>query len=431
MKSRPMQEIGIEQFMLPLSSRQHRGTRVPRRHFRSHPGIPSDRVRLLKFVGLFAIGGTEKQVINMVRSIDSSRFDVHLACFNRWGQLSKEIETLGIPISEYRINCLYNYQTVRQQIRFAGFLKRNRIQVVHAYGFYSMVFAVPAARLARVPVVVASIRDTGELLTPLQKRAQKAVCRLADSVLVNAAAVREWLVGQGYNERKIEVIHNGIASDRIDGGGGGQRLRRELGLPPNVPVVAMLSRLNRMKGGAFFLEAAAAVASRFPEVRFLVVGDVGCGEKSYREELEHQAIRLGLGDRVLFTGFRLDIPDILSELSVSVLPSLSEGLSNVLLESMAAGVPVIATKVGGNPEVVEDGVNGLLVPPGDPQALAQAMCRLLERPELARYYGQAGKRRIAEGFSLGRMVRQTEQHYLNLLPGAGPRQASAAGEVEA
>lgn len=393
--------------------------------------MPSDRVKLLKFVGLFAIGGTERQVINLVRSIDSSRFDAHLACFNRCGQLSKEIETLAIPISEYRINCLYNYQTIRQQIRFAGFLKRNRIQVVHSYGFYSTVFAVPAARLARVPVVVASIRDMGELLTPLQKRAQKAVCRLADSVLVNAEAVREWLLGQGYNESKIQVIRNGIALDSAERRDGGKRLRRELGLPPHTPVVAMLSRLNRMKGGAFFLEAAAAVASRFPEVRFLVVGDVGCGEKSYKEELEHQANRLGLGERVLFTGFRLDIPDILSELSVSVLPSLSEGLSNILLESLAAGVPVIATKVGGSPEVVEDGVNGLLVPPGDSHALTQAMCRLLERPELARHYGQAGKRRIAECFSIERMVRRTEQHYLNLLQGARPGQARVAGEVQA
>ncbi|HLA40231.1 MAG TPA: glycosyltransferase, partial [Candidatus Glassbacteria bacterium] len=111
----------------------------------------------------------------------------------------------------------------------------------------------------------------------------------------------------------------------------------------------------------------------------------------------------------------LDVPKLLSEVSISVLPSLSEGLSNVLLESMAAGVPVIATKVGGTPEVIEDGVSGLLVPPSDSEALARAMRSLIENPELARRYGQAGKQRIAEHFSLGRMVQQTEQHYLNLL----------------
>ena len=126
-------------------------------------------------------------------------------------------------------------------------------------------------------------------------------------------------------------------------------------------------------------------------------------------------MRLGIGGRVVFTGFRLDVPELLSEVAISVLPSLSEALPNVVLESMAAGVPVVATRVGGNPEVVEEGVTGLLVPPQDPAALAKAICRLLENPELASRYGRAGKQRIAEQFSLERMVRQTETLYLDLI----------------
>ncbi|MBI3895000.1 MAG: GT4 family glycosyltransferase PelF [Acidobacteria bacterium] len=353
--------------------------------------------------------------MNLARELDASKFELRLACFKRWGELLEEMETLAIPISVYKINSFYNPQTVRQQLRFAGFLRQNRIQVVHTYGIYSTVFAVPAARLAHVPVVIASIRDIGELLTPFQKRVQKFACRFADSILVNAEAVRQWLIAEGYNAKKIHVIHNGIALDRFEKKDGGATIRQELGLPAHVPLVAMLSRLNRLKGGEYFLQAATALASRFPEVRFLIVGDVGCGDSTYKTALENAAIRLGLGDRVLFAGFRLDIPKILSEVSISVLPSLSEGLSNVLLESMAAGVPVIATKVGGNPEVIEDGVSGLLVPPSDSEALARAMRSLMENPELAHRYGQAGKQRVTEHFSLERMVRQTEQHYLQLL----------------
>jgi len=374
-----------------------------------------NRVKLLKFVGLFAIGGTERHVVNLVRRLDSSKFEPYLACFKRYGEFLGEVETLAIPISEYRISSLHNYKTVLQQLRFARLLRRNQIQIVHTYGFYPAVFAVPAARLARVPVVIASIRDTGELLTPFQKRAQKYACRMADSVLVNAVAVRNWLIAEGYNAKNIEVIRNGIDLDRFekkDGGGDG---RQEFGFPAHVPLIAMMGRLNQLKGAEYFLEAASAVASRFPEVRFLVVGDVTPANISYKEELKRRSDSLGLGGRIVFTGFRMDIPRLLSEVSISVLPSLSEGLSNILLESMAAGVPVIATSVGGNPEVIENGVTGLLVPPSNPEALAHAMRLLIERPELARRYGQAGKQRIAEHFHLGRMVRQTEQYYLELL----------------
>ena len=154
---------------------------------------------------------------------------------------------------------------------------------------------------------------------------------------------------------------------------------------------------------------------RFPQARFLIVGDAAPTAADYKDDLKRHAARLGIADRVVFTGFRIDIPKVLAEVSISVLPSLSEGLSNTLLESQAAGVPVVATSVGGNPEVVEDRVTGLLVQPGDAEALAHAICHLIENPETARRYGQAGKQRVAEHFDVDRMVKQTQQHYLELL----------------
>lgn len=381
----------------------------------------TSRVRLLKFIGLFAVGGTERHVVNLARELDVTQFELQLACFKRWGLFLKDIEALSIPISEYRINCLYNVHAFRQQLRFARSLAQARIQIVHTYGFYATVFAVPAAKLARVPVVVASVRDTGELLTPVQKRAQRWACRLADSILVNADAVREWLIAEGYNAKRIQVIRNGISPVQVTEGDDGTGIRQEFGIPSDVPLIAMLSRLNRLKGGEYFVEAAAMVAERFPSARFLVVGDTQPGDSAYRKQLERQADRLGLRNRLHFTGFRLDIPRILAALTVSVLPSLSEGLSNVLLESMAAGVPVVATRVGGNSEVVEDGVSGILIPPGDSGALAQAICEFLEKPELACRYGLTGKQRITERFHLGKMVRETERHYWGLLNQAVPQ----------
>ena len=269
-----------------------------------------------------------------------------------------------------------------------------------------------------MPVVVASIRDTGGYLTPAQSLVQKLLCRLSDCIAVNAEAIRQWLIGEGYDPDKVTVIRNGIDLSRFTPNTRGSKQREQLGLPQRTPVIAVLARLVPFKGIQYFLEAAALIASRIPESRFLVIGDAHPGDdgRAYRQQLERYADRLGLSQRLVFTGFRLDVPELLSEVTVSVLPCVSsEGLSNALLESMAAGVPVVATRVGGNPEVVADGMTGLLVPPRNPEALANAISRLLQDPGLARRFGQAGRHRVAEHFSIDQMVSKTERLYLSLL----------------
>jgi glycosyltransferase involved in cell wall biosynthesis len=174
---------------------------------------------------------------------------------------------------------------------------------------------------------------------------------------VNADAVRESLISQGYGPEKIALIRNAVAEPEAANLEEGCGIREEVGWPVTAPVVMVLSRLNRMKGIESFPQAARLVAAKLPETRFLVMGD-----GAIREELQNSTAGLGLADKVVFTGFRTDVPRLLADANLSVLPSLSEGLSNALLESMAAGTPVIAARVGGNPEVVEDGVPGLLVP---------------------------------------------------------------------
>src|SRR2546428_445 len=382
------------------------------------------RTRLLVFLTAFYIGGTERQVVNLARGLDRARFEPKLACLRRSGEFLDEVEAQQIPLSEYRIKSLYSPQTFKQQLLLSGNIKRERIEIVHTYNFYPNVFAVPAARLARAPVIVASVRDTGGYETPTQSRLQGFVCRMADCIVANAEAVRQRLIVEGYSPQKITVIRNGVDLKRFAGNCEGAKLRKDLGLPAHAPVVAMLSRLVRQKGVEDFLEASACVAARVPDTRFLVVGDsppVRKGsavvpEAEYRRELESCAARLGLGARVVFTGFRVDVPELLSEVAVSVLPFVSsEGLSNALLESMAAGVPVVATRVGGNAEAIEEGATGLLVPPRDPRALSHAICQVLEDRELALRLGQAGRQRVAEYFSLERMVRETEDLYGTLL----------------
>jgi glycosyltransferase involved in cell wall biosynthesis len=359
----------------------------------------------------FQIGGTERQVANLVLGMDASRFELHLACLRNFGELRAELEPLHIPRPVFQIGRrLYAPKTLWQALRLGYYIRRNRIQIVHTYGLYPNIFAVPAARLAGASIVVASIRDRGDILTPAQRWIQKWVCRFAHCVLVNAETIRDTLIEQGYRAEKISVIRNGIMLSRFQKPERGTALRKEWNLPADAPLVLVFSRLNRMKGVEYFLDAAAVVAQRVPAARFVIAGD-----GANRKELEERAASLGIADRVIFTGFRTDIPILLSEASLSVLPSLSEGLSNSLLESMASGVPVIAANVGGNPEIIEHDVSGLLVPVRDSAALADAMSKLLEDRALAARLGEAGRRRVAEVFSMERSVHEVESLYERLV----------------
>jgi len=370
---------------------------------------PAGPIPVLTFLSNFLIGGTERQVVNLVKNHDRSRFEVHLACFRRAGPLLREVDNSDVALSEYPITTLPSLKTLAQQGRFIRYLRAHRIRVVHSFGFYANIFAIPAARIAGVALVVASIRDTGDHLTRAQKALQKSVCRAADRVLVNAQAVRDVLVDAGYDPKRITIIRNGIDVDRFNGLPSDPGVRASLGLPGAGPLVAVFARLNRLKGLEYFLDAAALLVNRFEHARFLIVGDSISSE--YREELEMRARALGLGERIVFAGFRDEIPQLLSEVTISVLPSLSEGLSNVVLEAMAAGVPVVATAVGGTKELIEDGVSGLLVPPRDASALAQAIGSLLADPERGARIGRAGREAARERFSLQSTVEQTERLY--------------------
>lgn len=372
------------------------------------------RIRLLEFVNSFHIGGTERQFVALVQGLAGRGHEVHVGCLRRRGELRRDLPE-GLPVHEYPIPSLKSATAARRVLELARYLRRHRIDVVHATGLYANVFAVAAARLAGTPVIVASVRDLGHTWAPALERGQRLVCRLADGVIVNARAVGRRLEDQGWVPGRIHLVPNGISARRppVRPGGGG--LRRELGIPAGAPVVGVIGRLCRWKGLDHFLDAAALVAANRPDAWFVIVGGATVGGEGWVAELRARAAALGLEGRTVFTGPRNDVPELLPELTVSVQPSLSEGLSNVLLESMAAGLPVVATAVGGNPELIRDGVDGLLVPPADPTALAAAVEGLLDEPQRAAALGHAAWRSAFERFSHEAMVERTVAVYEELL----------------
>ena len=370
--------------------------------------------RILNVVPTLMCGGTENQFMTLARLLDRSRFDLEFACLRRWGPFVTDLAQLQIPLEEYPVTTFRSVQALAQQAKLARQIARRNISIVHAYNFYGNVFAIPPARLV-APVVIASIRDRAPYLTAMQKRVQRYACQFADCILVNAEAVKEWLIGEGYDESNIVVIRNGVDMSRFGGPPAGDRLRSELGIPAAAPLVTVVSRLTRLKGIENFLEATAALKPRYPEARFLIVGETAPSDRAYLTELTTLAQGLGVADRVIFTGLRSDVPAVLGCADVAVMPSLNEALSNVLLESMAAGASVVATRVGGTPEALYDGETGLLVPPGDSAAIATAVARLLDDRELATRLGCAARALIATKFSVHHMVRSTEDLYMDLL----------------
>jgi glycosyltransferase involved in cell wall biosynthesis len=388
-----------------------------------HPA--DDRIRLLKIVPTLRYGGTERQFMTLSASLDPARFRVELACLRPGGGFAADAVRHGLPVDIFNIGPFHSARTLALQTRLARDVVRRRIDVVHAYNFYGNVFAVPPARLAGAPVVIASIRDCGPYLSAMQRRVQRLVCRAATCIVVNAGAVRDWLVADGYEPDRIVVIPNGVDLEPflapVDPAG----VRQALGLEADAPLVTVVSRVTRLKGLENFIGAAATLAERHPRARFLVAGEPGPGDHAYLESLQRLANLLGVGDRVIFAGLRRDVPALLAASTVAVMPSLNEALSNALLESMAAGAPTVATRVGGTPEAIVDGRNGVLVPPGDVAALASAIGRLLDAPDMAAALGRAARRTVEQRYSLQTMVGATEQLYIDLLRQRGARKQAA------
>lgn len=381
--------------------------------------------RILNVVPTLMCGGTENQFMTLARQLDPSRFELEFACLRRWGPFVHELTDRQIPLVEYPVRTFRSVQALRQQARLARHITRNGIQIVHAYNFYGNVFAVPPARFA-APVVIASVRDRAPYLTPMQKRVQRWACQFADCVLVNADAVRDWLIGEGYDESKIAVIRNGVDLTRFTTPADPARIRRELAIPADAPLVVVVSRLTRLKGLEQLIEATALLRERHPDARVLIVGETAPSETAYLAELQGRAEQHRVSDRVIFMGLRSDVPALLAAADVSVMPSLNEALSNVLLESMAAGAPTVATRVGGTPEALVDGATGLMVPPGDARAIADAVSRLLIDRALADRLGRGARQIIRDQFSVERMVSATEHLYLELLARKQPEVIAAS-----
>ena len=293
---------------------------------------------------------------------------------------------------------------IEQVIRSEG------VSIVHLHGYSSANFGRLAAARCGIPAVV----HEHAILTirPHQYCADFLLRNKTTAGVAVSQAVKRFMIhGRSIPEQTIRVIHNGVIFDDFHASSPDQvaALRAELCIPDGFSVVGTVTRLREEKGNRYFIDAAARVVHRFPKTKFVLIG-----EGPLRGELESQAARLGIRDSVLFTGFRQDIPVCMSMFTVLVMPSLTEGFPLVLVEAMAVGKAVVATRVGGISEIVQDGVDALLVPPTDFNALAEKIELLLTEPQTARRIAQTAIESCRR-FSLDSNVRQLQDLYRQLV----------------
>ncbi len=353
-------------------------------------------------------GGSERQFALMASAFQRGPFDLYLGCLQRSG---KFLEGLG-EIGEYPTGGSFlTLRALRSLCRLVGLLRRTRVEVAQSFDFYTNLMLIPAARIAGVPVVIGSQRQLGDLLPPKKRSIQNLAFRMADCIVCNSLAAANQLEREGVPHPKLTVISNGLPA------GAFQEAMPVLPLEPGVKRIGMIARMNeRAKNHALFLRAAASVASRFPLAQFVLVGD-----GPFRKEWEELARQLGISSQTRFLGERHDITAVLAALDIVVSPSRTESLSNTILEAMASGRPVIATNVGGNPELVRDRETGLLVAPEDEAALANALEIVLASPALAREWGENARRIALANFTLDYARERFEQLYLNFLAKKGLR----------
>jgi glycosyltransferase involved in cell wall biosynthesis len=351
------------------------------------------------FITSFHPGGTERQMSELIQRLDRTRFDVHVACFHKEGPWLPRVEA-SAPVTAFPIRGFARPATLARAAGFARWCRANRIAGVLACDLYANSFALPAAALGGVAARFGSRRELNPDKSAAQIALQRHAYRFAHAVVANSRAAARQLESEGVPLERIRVIPNGIVAERY-------AARRA---SPRIATVATVANLRREKAHEVLLAAAARLAPRHADLTFLIIGD---GPRD--AELRALAASLGVAGRVEFLGHREDVPALLARADLFVLPSRSEAFPNGAIEAMAAGLPVIASRVGGLIDLIDEGRTGLLVEPDNPAALADAIASLVESPARAAALGAAARDEVTRRYSFDRMVRSFEALLLSQL----------------
>jgi len=348
-------------------------------------------------------GGAEKQIFELAKRLDKNKFDVTVISLDCLGQTSPEwFTSVGCHYHRFRVVRIYGLSGLIQGFRFYQYLKKEKTDIVQTYHFSSDIWATFWAKLAGVRKIISNRRDMGYWRKPWHIYTYRCINRWVNTIVVVSNSIRDMVQStEGESLEKIKVIYNGV----------------ELTLNPATPsinelkdniVIMHVASLSPIKGHIFLLKAFKKTLQQFKNIKLVLIG-----EDMLNGSLQHQVLDMGLSNDVLFLGERKDVTSLLTIADICVLPSLSEGMSNSILEYMAAAKPVIATKVGGNPELIQDGFNGLLIEKENVEQLSQALVELIKDKEKRKNFGQNGLSLVKSKFTMEVMLTQYQELYEN------------------
>lgn len=358
----------------------------------------------------FSEGGAASVIFHLISGLDRDRFTPVLGCLDGVGELGEQLRSSGV-----RVEFLDRQPGLDKRLfkRIPDLMRKEKIDLVHAHGYTAFFYsALPALSIFfRKILFTEHGRMPPDFVRPKRVIVNKLVTPFIPDVVAVSRSVQDSLVRyEKISKKRIKIIVNGIDLMRFQKDGNKGSVRDELGIAPKEKVIAIIARLCDYKNHNNLIQSLAIANKKESRITLLIVGD-----GPMREELGILAERLGVKDKIIFTGVRHDIPDILDAVEMVALCSYYEGTSITILEAMAARLPVIASRIAGNPDVVMDQETGILVSPDDPDEIAEAIIRLSGSAELRSQMGQAGYRRCMKHYSVERMVEEYESLYDQIL----------------
>jgi glycosyltransferase involved in cell wall biosynthesis len=357
------------------------------------------------------IGGVQQQFLSLLKAYDRDVFNPIFCCLGPEEEISKEIERIDIETVALNRARYHRFSPgiVRDLYRL---MKQKNIHIVRTHRYRANLYGRLAALLSGVPVKIISLHDNYRKDLRLERRiVNKILLKATDKIVAVSESIRKDIIKyDGIDSSKILVIPNGIDTERFNPEGNFADIRKGFSIKESDIVLGFVGRVVPTKGLEYLIDALPFLKKEFKNIKLLITG-----EGSTMERLKKKAKENNVHDSIIFTGKRRDIPDILSCTDIFVMPSVAEGLPNALLEAMAMGKPIVATEVGGIPEVIKNRHSGFLVPPRNPEALATAIKDLISNEQLAAKMGQAARHIVLDNFSIWSIAQKWQTLYLSIL----------------
>jgi len=363
------------------------------------------KINVLQLVEGMNWGGAETKLVELIAHMDRDRFNTTVCSLGMGERIKDKFDELDIPFVSLARRSRIDPTLI---LNVRKLIRQRQIDVVMTTLFYADVVGALASAISPNKAVFSwETISAPEWLLTHRLWAYRFAMKFCSKVVSVSNATADWLVDRrGLARDKVTVIPYGVDLDLFQGGGGNQALKHQLGFKPDDKLVGVVARLHPQKGHCYFIEAARLIADEFSNAKFVLIGD-----GDLRDDLEKQVAAAGLTESFSFLGFRNDVRELLRTLDVFVLPSLYEGLPNVILEAMATSLPVVATAVDGTVELVDNGKTGFLVEPKQPDALAAAISQLLRNGNLRESCGAAGRCKVEQKFSLAQQVTNFQNLY--------------------